>query len=95
MKNPELRTRVLTAAVFVLCTCGLSLCGAQESAPMAASQPGDSSLRDMASQLRELRAVIEQMRSENAFDYFLCPLWNQYVQLRRRDVQLIGQRGPI
>jgi hypothetical protein len=33
---------------------------------MAASQPGDSSLRDMASQLRELRAVIEQMRSENA-----------------------------
>jgi len=66
VKNPELRTRVLTAAVFVLCTCGLSLCGAQESAPMAASQPGDSSLRDMASQLRELRAVIEQMRSENA-----------------------------
>lgn len=66
MKNPELRTRVLTAAVFVLCMCGLSLCGAQESAPMAASQPGDSSLRDMASQLRELRAVIEQMRSENA-----------------------------
>ncbi len=66
MKNPELRTGALMAAVFVLCMCSLSLCGAQESVPMAASQPGDASLRDMASQLRELRAVIEQMRSENA-----------------------------
>jgi hypothetical protein len=68
VKNPELRTGVITAAVFVLCSvCSLSLCSvAQESAPMAASQPEDGSLRDMASQLRELRAMIEQMRSENA-----------------------------
>ena len=34
--------------------------------PAAASQPADSSLRELDSQVRELRAVIEQMRTENA-----------------------------
>jgi Skp family chaperone for outer membrane proteins len=68
VKNPELRTGAMTAAVFVLCSmCSLSSCSmAQESAPTAATQPGDASLRDLTSQLRELRAVIDQMRSENA-----------------------------
>jgi hypothetical protein len=68
VKNPELRTPAITAAVFVLCSgFSLSLCSvAQESAPTVASQPADASLHEMASQLRELRAVIEQMRSENA-----------------------------
>jgi hypothetical protein len=68
VKNPELRTGAMTAAVFVLCSmCSLSFCSmAQESAPTAATQPGDASLRDLTSQLHELRAVIDQMRSENA-----------------------------
>jgi outer membrane murein-binding lipoprotein Lpp len=65
VKNPGtlgLRTIAMTAAAFVLIgTCAL----AQETAPAPASQPGDASLRDLASQVQELRAVIEQMRAEN------------------------------
>jgi hypothetical protein len=56
-----LRVSALTAAAFVL----LITSAAQEST-RAASQPEDSSLRELDSQVRELRAVIEQMRVENA-----------------------------
>jgi hypothetical protein len=68
VKNPELRTGVLTAAALILVsTLSLSKFSlAQESAPAAASQPGDASVHDLASQVRELREAIEQMRSENA-----------------------------
>jgi hypothetical protein len=58
-----LRTSALMAAAFVLLsTCGL----AQEATPASASQNGDTSLRELGSQVQELRAVIEQMRAENA-----------------------------
>ena len=68
MKNPELRTGVMTAAALILVsTLNLSIFSmAQESAPAAASQPGDASLHDLASQVRELREAIDQMRNENA-----------------------------
>jgi hypothetical protein len=68
VKNPELRAGVMTAAAFALLSmCSLSMRSlAQESTPAAASQPGDAALRDLVSQVRELRAAIEQMRSENA-----------------------------
>jgi len=64
VNNPgthALRTSAMMAAAFILfSTCSL----AQESAP--AAQPGDAPLRDLASQVQVLRAVIEQMRTENA-----------------------------
>jgi hypothetical protein len=67
VKNPELRTGVMTAALIVVSTFSMSRFSlAQESAPAAASQPGDASVHDLASQVRELREAIEQMRSENA-----------------------------
>src|SRR6266446_4443392 len=53
----------ITAAAFLLLS---TYSWAQEGTPAAASQPGDSSLRELDSQVRELRAVIEQMRAENA-----------------------------
>jgi Skp family chaperone for outer membrane proteins len=58
-----LRISATVAAAFILLmTCSV----AQENAPAAASQPVDSSLRELDSQVRELRAIIEQMRTENA-----------------------------
>ena len=68
MKNPELRTGAMTAAAFVLLSMfSLSMFSlAQEGTPAAASQPGDASLHDLVSQVRELREAIEQMRAENA-----------------------------
>ena len=68
MKNPELRTGAMTAAAFVLLSMfSLSRFSlAQEGTPAAASQPGDASLHDLVSQVRELREAIEQMRAENA-----------------------------
>jgi hypothetical protein len=68
VKNPELRTGAMTAAAFVLLSMfSLSRFSlAQEGTPAAASQPGDASLHDLVSQVRELREAIEQMRAENA-----------------------------
>ncbi len=64
MKNPgrlALCTTALTAATLLL----FSLAGwAQENTP--APQPVDASLQELGSQVRDLRAVIEQMRNENA-----------------------------
>src|SRR5580700_11844658 len=53
---------MMAAAVVLLSAYSL----AQEGVPAAASQPADTSLRELDSQVRELRAVIEQMRTENA-----------------------------
>ena len=69
MKNPELRTGVMTAAALILVsTLNLSIFSmAQESAPAAASQPGDASLHDLGFPgPRTARQPIEQMRNENA-----------------------------
>jgi hypothetical protein len=72
VKNPELRADAVTAAAFILLSLfnlsGLSL--AQESAPAAATQSGDAALhdqitQDLVSQVRALRAAIEQMHAEN------------------------------
>ncbi len=66
MKNPvtlALRTSAMTAAALMLL---VSSSMAQEGMPTAASQPVDTSVRELDSQVRELRAVIEQMRAENA-----------------------------
>jgi hypothetical protein len=72
VKNPELRADAVTAAAFILLSLfnlgGRSL--AQESAPAAATQSGDAALhdqitQDLVSQVRELRAAIEQMHTEN------------------------------
>jgi hypothetical protein len=64
VKNPgtlALRTSaVAAAAVLLLCISGL----AQQSPPP--SHPGDASLGELGSQVRGLRAVIEQLRTENA-----------------------------
>ena len=66
MKNPRTlalwTTAMMAAAVVLLSAYSL----AQEGVPAAASQPADTSLRELDSQVRELRAVIEQMRTENA-----------------------------
>lgn len=64
MKSSEtlaLRATALTAVAFVLlCACSL----AQENS--SAPPPGAASLHDLDSQVRELRALVEAMRSENA-----------------------------
>jgi hypothetical protein len=65
VKTPEilaLRTTMLTVAAIVLL---IGCCAAQEKA--STTPPDDNaSLRDLDSQVRELRATIEQMRTENA-----------------------------
>jgi hypothetical protein len=54
------------AALILVSTFSLSRFSlAQESAPAAASQPGDASVHDLVSQVRELREAIQQMRTEN------------------------------
>jgi hypothetical protein len=58
-----LRTRATAAAAFLVLTT-LSL--AQENTPATVRQHGDAALRDLNSQVLELRAMIEQMRAENA-----------------------------
>jgi hypothetical protein len=72
VKNPQLRADTVTAAAFIVLSLfnlsGRSL--AQESAPAAATQSGDAALhdqitQDLVSQVRELRAAIEQMHTEN------------------------------
>lgn len=68
MKTPDtlaLRMTAFAAAALILCVGALTPAGtAQEGAP--ATQPSDTSVRELDSQVRELRAVIEQMRTENA-----------------------------
>jgi hypothetical protein len=66
VKNPRtlaLWTTAMTTAAFIFIS---AYSMAQERTPAAASEPEDSSLRELDSQVRELRAVIEQMRAENA-----------------------------
>jgi hypothetical protein len=58
-----LRTVIQTAAVSILV---ITLAAAQESVSAKASQPENSSLRELNAQVLELRAMIEQMRVENA-----------------------------
>jgi hypothetical protein len=57
-----LRTSATAAAAFVLL---LTVSVAQQTTP-ASAQPADPVLRDLDSQVRELRALVEQMREENA-----------------------------
>jgi hypothetical protein len=75
VKNHEtfgLRSNAVTAAAFILLSLfnlsGRSL--AQENTPAAATQSGDAALQDrvlhdLVSQVRELRAAIQQMHTEN------------------------------
>ena len=87
-----LRVSVLTAAAFVL----LITCAAQEST-RAASQPEDSSLRELDSQVRELRAVIEQMRAENAQSRAEMRELRQELQDTRKllaPLAIAGNAGP-
>src|ERR1039458_8807215 len=58
-----LRTVIQTAAVSILL---ITLTAAQESVSAKASQPENSSLRELNVQVLELRAMIERMRVENA-----------------------------
>lgn len=62
------RLSVMTAAAFSLSIFSLSISAsmAQEVAPSTASHLKDASLQQLYSQVRELSAVIEQMRTENA-----------------------------
>ncbi len=70
MKNHEtfgVRSSAVTGVAFILLSMfAVSMRGlAQESTP-ATPQSGDAALRDLVSQMRELRAAVEQMRNENA-----------------------------
>jgi hypothetical protein len=66
VKNPGIRA-LRRSAVTAIALAVLGACAsAQESAPVAATQPQDTSVHELDSQVRELRAVIEQMRTENA-----------------------------
>ena len=62
------RLSVMTAAAFSLSifSSSISASMAQEVAPSTASHLKDASLQQLYSQVRELSAVIEQMRTENA-----------------------------
>lgn len=66
MRIPDtlaLLTGAVMAAAFIFLIPGST---AQEAAPVAASQPNEASLRELDSQVRQLRAMIEEMRSESA-----------------------------
>ena len=70
MKNHEtfgVRSSAVTGVAFILLSMfAVSMRGlAQESTP-ATPQSGDAALHDLVSQMRELRAAVEQMRNENA-----------------------------
>src|SRR5207245_204303 len=43
----------------------------------------------------EERGPVFQMRREDTFDYFLCPLRNKYIQLIRADANFITHFSPI
>jgi hypothetical protein len=70
VKTPSTKTKMFalwaagTAATAFVLLCACSV--AQETGVAAASPPGDASLRELHSQVDELRKLIEQMRIENA-----------------------------
>ncbi len=58
-----LRSSVMTAATLVFLSAS---CMAQQNTPTPASEATDTSVRDLAMQVKELRTLVEQMRSDNA-----------------------------